>query len=52
MWKPDAISANALEAEANSANDLRLDAAVQVWDGWLIRMYLELTLDAAWQAAH
>ncbi len=52
MWKPGATSTKSLDAEAGGANDVQLDAAVQVWDGWLIRMYLELTLDDARQTAH
>lgn len=44
MWKPDALQAKSLEAEQNTASDLRLDAAVQIWDRWTIPMYLEVTL--------
>ena len=46
MLKPDALQAKLLEAETNAVSDLQihgLDAAVHIWDGWMIRMYLELT---------
>lgn len=52
MWKPDVRQDVIREPEASAASDLRFDAAVQVWDGWMLQMYLELTLDAARRACH